>query len=155
MNEPEIATIFAPTTAALEVSVFLFVKILFLSDLVLRTTDSQQLAKKLVVNVANGFLTDSEFDIRVTKVAEYGIFAEIVDFPSQSVFVPVSELNSGKSAKANEITKVDEVIRVRGLGYERLGKPAFSKKRILEAPDSSEEGATTVAQKKKNPFSRK
>ena len=105
--------------------------------------------------MANGFLTDSEFDVRVIKVAEYGIFAEIVDFPTQSVFVHISELDADKSAKVNEVKKVDEIIRVKGLGYERLGKPAFSRKRLLEVPVGSEEGTATATQKKKNPSSKR
>lgn len=93
---------------------------------------SFDLAKMLVHNVAHGFLTDSDFEVRVTQVLDYGVYAVITAFPSQTVFIHSSELNNSKTAGV----KVDDVFLARGLGYERLGKPAFTRRRLIQQGDS-------------------
>jgi len=89
-------------------------------------------AKMLIHNIVHEFLTDTDFEVKVTQVLDYGIFAVITAFPLQAVFIPTLEL--GDSSRGD--VKANDVFLARGLGFERLGKPVFSRRRTMEQAGS-------------------
>ncbi len=72
------------------------------------------------------------YDAKVKSIVDFGAFVEYL--PGKEGLVHISELDTKRVAKTEDVVKMGEVIRVKLIGFDRFGKVKLSKKALLTQP---------------------
>jgi len=77
------------------------------------------------------------YDAKVKSIVDFGAFVEFL--PGKEGLVHISELDLKRVAKTEDVVKMDEVIRVKLIGFDRFGKVKLSRKALLAPPPQEEQ----------------
>ncbi len=92
-------------------------------------------AQDWVKNLTREVLPGEEFEGRITRIMDFGAFAEIL--PGQEGLIHISELAPYRVNKVSDIVKVGDVVSVKVVNVDELGRINLSRKALL--PDNHEE----------------
>ncbi|GGG53132.1 polyribonucleotide nucleotidyltransferase [Croceivirga lutea] len=82
----------------------------------------------------------SIYEVKVTKVIEFGAVVEYVDAPGNDVLLHISELAWERTNNVEDVVKVGDVIDVKYFGFDpRTRKEKVSRKALLPKPEGYEE----------------
>ncbi|MEZ0535806.1 polyribonucleotide nucleotidyltransferase [Caldicellulosiruptoraceae bacterium PP1] len=97
-------------------------------------------ACKRAISMIEGIAKDIEVGQmylgKVTKIMPYGAFVEI--FPGKEGLLHISQLDDKKVQSVEDILKVDEVVLVKVIGVDKLGRVSLSRKDALNSNDDEQ-----------------
>ena len=112
------------------------VKIDIEDDGLVRVAAVDELSAQKAIDIIQRIVEEPEegkvYEGRVTKIAEFGAFVEII--PGTEGLVHVSELAHEHVRNVEDILKVGEIVQVKCLRLEPQGKIRLSRKALLEVP---------------------
>lgn len=87
------------------------------------------------------------YDGTVKSIKDFGAFVEIL--PNKEGLLHISEIDNKRVAKVGDVLKVGEVIQVKLLGIDEMGKLRLSRKVLMkpEKPDKPEHHDTKRPQR--------
>lgn len=106
------------------------------SGLVMVTSTREEASNKAVEwikNLTREVKVGEEFQGRVTRILDFGAFVEIL--PGQEGLVHISELAPFRVEKVSDVVKIGDVVPVKVVGIDELGRINLSRKALLS--DSS------------------
>ena len=100
--------------------------------LVMITSTNEEGSKKAVEwikNLTREVKVGEEFQGRITRLMDFGAFAEIL--PGQEGLIHISELEPFRVERVSDIVKVGEIVPVKVLSIDELGRINLSRKALL------------------------
>ena len=94
-------------------------------------TDSEVIEKtvKMIQDVAREIEIGKTYEAKVVAVHDFGCFVEL--WPGCEGLVHVSQLDTKRVEKAEDVVKVGDTILVKAIGLDKKGKQNFSRKEVL------------------------
>ena len=86
--------------------------------------------KEMIVNVAREVEQGKIYSVKVLKVEEFGCVIEL--WPSCEGFVHISQLDTARVNKCEDVVSVGDTILVKALGLDKRGKQSFSRKEAMK-----------------------
>jgi len=106
--------------------------------LVMVTSTNQEASKKAVdwiKNLVREVQAGEEFDGKITRILDFGAFAEIL--PGQEGMIHISELENYRVEKVTDVVKVGDVVPVKVIKIDELGRINLSRRARLPGYDPS------------------
>ncbi len=91
-------------------------------------------AKKIVEGLTEEAVIDKIYEGRVTSIRDFGAFVEIL--PGTDGLVHISELSDGYVESVTDVVRLDDVIKVRVIDIDDMGKIRLSKRAAVEGADA-------------------
>ena len=94
-------------------------------------TDSDVIEKtvKMIKDVAREVEIGKTYEAKVIAIHDFGCFVEI--WPGCEGLVHISQLDTKRVAKVEDVVKVGDIILVKAIGLDKKGKQNFSRKEVL------------------------
>ena len=86
--------------------------------------------KEMIVNVAREVEQGKIYSVKVLKVEEFGCVIEL--WPGCEGFVHISQLDTTRVNKCEDVVSVGDTILVKALGLDKRGKQSFSRKEAMK-----------------------
>ena len=86
--------------------------------------------KEMIVNVAREVEQGKIYSVKVLKVEEFGCVIEL--WPGCEGFVHISQLDTARVNKCEDVVSVGDTILVKALGLDKRGKQSFSRKEAMK-----------------------
>ena len=86
--------------------------------------------KEMIVNVAREVEQGKIYSVKVLKVEEFGCVIEL--WPGCEGFVHISQLDTVRVNKCEDVVSVGDTILVKALGLDKRGKQSFSRKEAMK-----------------------
>lgn len=86
--------------------------------------------KEMIVNVAREVEQGKIYSVKVLKVEEFGCVIEL--WPGCEGFVHISQLDTARVNKCEDVVSVGDTILVKALGLDKRGKQSFSRKKAMK-----------------------
>ncbi len=86
--------------------------------------------KEMIVNVAREVEQGKIYSVKVLKVEEFGCIIEL--WPGCEGFVHISQLDTTRVNKCEDVVSVGDTILVKALGLDKRGKQSFSRKEAMK-----------------------
>ena len=86
--------------------------------------------KEMIVNVAREVEQGKIYSVKVLKVEEFGCVIEL--WPGCEGFVHISQLDTTRVNKCEDVVSVGDTILVKALGIDKRGKQIFSRKEAMK-----------------------
>ena len=86
--------------------------------------------KEMIVNVAREVEQGKIYSVKVLKVEEFGCVIEL--WPGYEGFVHISQLDTARVNKCEDVVSVGDTILVKALGLDKRGKQSFSRKEAMK-----------------------
>ena len=86
--------------------------------------------KEIIVNVAREVEQGKIYSVKVLKVEEFGCVIEL--WPGYEGFVHISQLDTARVNKCEDVVSVGDTILVKALGLDKRGKQSFSRKEAMK-----------------------
>ena len=93
--------------------------------------------KEAILDVVKVVETGKEYEVKVVKVEDFGVFVEL--WPNCEGLVHVSQLAHERVNKPSDLLSVGDKILVKSLGYDNRGRLNLSRKECLPKPIKKEE----------------
>ncbi|MDP3740752.1 MAG: polyribonucleotide nucleotidyltransferase [bacterium] len=100
--------------------------------MVMVTSTNAEASKKAIdwiKNLVREVVVGEEFQGRITRIMDFGAFAEIL--PGQEGLIHISELEHFRVEKVSDIVKLGDVVPVKVVGIDDLGRINLSRKALL------------------------
>lgn len=91
--------------------------------------------KEMIVNVAREVEQGKIYSVKVLKVEEFGCVIEL--WPGCEGFVHISQLDTARVNKCEDVVGVGDTILVKALGLDKRGKQSFSRKEAMKEMNQS------------------
>ncbi|MBI4050811.1 MAG: polyribonucleotide nucleotidyltransferase [Candidatus Doudnabacteria bacterium] len=104
--------------------------------MVMITSTNEESAKKAlewVKNLTREVVAGEEFQAKITRIMDFGAFAEIL--PGQEGLIHISELAPFRVDKVADVVKVGDVVPVKVVNIDELGRINLSRKALLPQED--------------------
>lgn len=86
--------------------------------------------KEMIVNVTREVEQGKIYSVKVLKVEEFGCVIEL--WPGCEGFVHISQLDTARVNKCEDVVSVGDTILVKALGLDKRGKQSFSRKEAMK-----------------------
>lgn len=86
--------------------------------------------KEMIVNVAREVEQGKIYSVKVLKVEEFGCVIEL--WPGCEGFVHISQLDTARVNKCEDVVSIGDTILVKALGLDKRGKQSFSRKEAMK-----------------------
>jgi len=86
--------------------------------------------KEMIINVAREVEQGKIYSVKVLKVEEFGCVIEL--WPGCEGFVHISQLDTARVNKCEDVVSVGDTILVKALGLDKRGKQSFSRKEAMK-----------------------
>lgn len=86
--------------------------------------------KEMIVNVAREVEQGKIYSVKVLKIEEFGCVIEL--WPGCEGFVHISQLDTARVNKCEDVVSVGDTILVKALGLDKRGKQSFSRKEAMK-----------------------
>lgn len=86
--------------------------------------------KEMILNVAREVEQGKIYSVKVLKVEEFGCVIEL--WPGCEGFVHISQLDTARVNKCEDVVSVGDTILVKALGLDKRGKQSFSRKEAMK-----------------------
>ena len=94
-------------------------------------TDSEVIEKtvRMIEDVAREIEVGKTYEAKVVAIHDFGCFVEL--WPGCEGLVHVSQLDTKRVEKIEDVVKVGDTILVKAMGLDKKGKQNFSRKEVL------------------------
>jgi len=111
--------------------------------------DGGKRAEEWIKQITKEVQIDEIYDGKVVRIADFGAFIEL--FPGQDGLVHISELRHERVGKVEDVLKIGEIVKVKVIEIDNLGRVKLSVKALLPKPERSENDK----QKSDNPHNKR
>jgi len=92
-------------------------------------------AKRIIEDLTREMTIGEVYTGRVTRVEKYGAFVELM--PGKEALVHISQLDTARVARTEDVVNIGDEIRVKVIGIDRMGRIDASRKELLSPTSGS------------------